>query len=136
MDDVLSDSLLIKKIRNSHLLSSEIFTILLTVLEELKAKNIGLAGFGTSHGDAVVYAITKKPDQLRNAWKASGRFSKEGTGFFPSGTDKSGVLVKSLDTVAKAGVNMQAVQAGAVGGKYGTFIWVDQSDVDRTSRAD
>lgn len=111
---------------------------LLTVLKELKSKNLGLSGlwgYSTSEGKAELYVVTKNPDKIRNAWKASGFLAEEGTGFWVKGTDKTGALLGTLEGLADSGVNIIAIDAVAVGGKFGSFVWVKPEDVERAARA-
>ena len=109
----------------------------LGIMKDLKSKNIALKslwGFGKSEGAADLWAIAKDPDKLRDAWKASGVFAEEGTGFFIKGVDKTGVLLKSLEALAQANVSMKALIAIAVSGKYGSIIWVDAMDVEKAAQ--
>jgi len=109
----------------------------LGIMKDLKSKNIALKslwGYGKSEGAADLYAIAKDPDKLRDAWKASGVFAEEGTGFFIKGVDKTGVLLKSLEALAQANVSMKALIAIAVSGKYGSIIWVDAMDVEKAAQ--
>lgn len=109
---------------------------LLKIMQDLRAKNVNLAGvwgFATSPGSAQVYAVAKKPEKLRNTWKASGLFAEEQTAFFVKGADRTGALLKTLEALANAGVNIVAIDAIAVGGQFGSFIWVNAADVDRAA---
>ena len=111
---------------------------LLALAKDLKSENLGLIGlwgYGTSTGRGDVFAIPKSPEKLRNAWKQAGILVEEGTAFFLKGTDKTGALVKSLEAIAQAGVNITAMNALAVGGKYGSVVWVPQADVQKTAQA-
>jgi hypothetical protein len=111
---------------------------LLSVAKDLKSKNLGLVGFfgvDTAQGRAELYVIPRNAVKVRNAWKTSGINFEEGTGFFLKGADKTGVLVKSLEAIAQAGVNIVASGAIAVKGQYGSFLWVAQSDVEKTAQA-
>ena len=111
---------------------------LLKIMQGLKAKNIGLAGlwgFGTHDGKAQLFVVAKNPSKLRKVWKASKVLAEEGTGFFIKGTDRTGALLKELESVAKARINIHAVDAIAVGGRFGSFIWVSASDVKRAAKA-
>lgn len=111
---------------------------LLTVLREFKSKNIALAGlwgYATAEGKADLYVVAKKPDQVRNAWKASGMLADEGMGFFLSGTDKTGVLLGALQALEAASVNIIAMDAVVVSGKYGSFVWVAPADVEKAAKA-
>ena len=111
---------------------------LLKVMQDLKAKNIALAGlwgFGTPQGKAHLYAIPKSPDKLRDAWKASGLLAEEGTGFWIKGADRTGALSKSLEALASAGINIGAIHAIAAGGQFGSFLWVNAADVTKAAGA-
>jgi hypothetical protein len=111
---------------------------LLGIAQDLKSKKIGLVGLGgqdVQGGRAEMYLIAKNPDKLRNAWKLSGMNFEEGTGFFVKGADRTGVLVATLATLAKAGVNIVMSEAMGVGGHYGLFIRVAPADVERTAQA-
>jgi hypothetical protein len=111
---------------------------LLGIMKDLKSKNIvlkSLWGFGKSEGTADLVAIPKDPDKLRVAWKDAGVYEEEGTGFLIKGVDKTGVLLKSLEALAHANVNIKAILAIAVSGSYGSIIWVDALDVEKTAQA-
>lgn len=110
---------------------------LLAVMQDLKTKNIGLSGiwgFGTGEGRAQLFMVAKDPDKLRNAWKTSGLLAEEGTGFFIKGTDRTGVMLKPLQALAGAGINIHAIDAIAVGGQFGSFLWVDAPNVEKAAR--
>ena len=111
---------------------------LLAVARDLKAKNvglIGLRGLDIQAGRAEVTLIARNPDKLRNACKSSGMGFEEATGFFVKGADKTGALVKTLEQLAKAGVNILVSDAMAVSGNYGFFIQVAPADVEKTAAA-
>ena len=111
---------------------------LLGIAQDLKSKKIGLVGLGgqdVQPGKAEVHLIAKDPDKLRRAWKSSGMSFEEGTGFFVKGADKTGVLVATLESLAKAGVNIVMSEAMGVGGNYGLFIRVAPADVEKTAQA-
>jgi hypothetical protein len=111
---------------------------LLRIMQDLKAKNIGLAGlwgFGTREGKAKLYIVPQDADELRNVWKAVGLLSGEGMGFFITGEDRAGALNESLEALSNAGVNIDAIDAVAVGPQFGSFIWVDASVVEKAASA-
>lgn len=110
---------------------------LLTVAKNLKAANLGLLGLwgmATQPGKADLYVVAKNPQKLRDAWKKSGLLAEEGVGFLLKGTDKTGALLKTLEAVAKAGINIVAMDGIAVAGKYGAFIWVMPADVEAVAK--
>lgn len=110
--------------------------VLLGIMQELKSKGIGLTclwGFGKPEGNAELFVVAKNPDKIKNVWKASGVLAEEGTGFLLKGADRTGVLVKSLEALANAGINIKAMNAVAVGGNYGSLIWVDTADIEKAA---
>ncbi len=110
---------------------------LLGLLRNLKDNNLGLVGLKGvsqgSHGDVLV--IPKDPDKFRIAWNAAGLLLEEGSLFCLSGTDSTGALVSGFDALSKADVNVVAVEAGAVGGRYEAFVWVSPSDLEKAAKA-
>lgn len=111
---------------------------LLAVAKEMKSKKIGLRamwGYGTMPGKGELYCIPKDPDKFRKAFKGSEVPVEEGSGFFVKGSDKTGALVKTLEAIAKGGVNIVAVHAIASGGKYGSFLRVAPADIEKTAKA-
>ena len=110
----------------------------LAVAQQLKAKNVGLValwGHSTQTGEARMYCVPKDADKFRNFAKAAGIAVEEGSGFLLRGADKTGALVKSLDTIAKAGANIVALHAIAAGGNYGAFVRVDPADIEKVGKA-
>jgi hypothetical protein len=110
---------------------------LLALAKDLKAKKLDLIGLkGVGQGtQGEILVIAKSPEKLREVWKASGVLVEEGVAIFLSGADQTGALVTSLDALAKAGVNIAATEAVAVGGKFGAILWVDPADLDKTAQA-
>jgi hypothetical protein len=111
---------------------------LLKVMSELKGKNMGLSGlwgFATRSDKAELYVVPRKPDALREIWTASGLLVDEGTCFWLTGADRTGALVKSLEALASAGINVDSIDASAVGGRFGSFIWVGPADIEKAAAA-
>ena len=109
----------------------------LAVAKDLKAKNLGLLalyGYGTQPGQSELYCIPKNPDKFRSAFKSANPTFEEGTGLLLKGEDKTGALVKALESIASAGVNMGAMYAIAAGGKYGSFIRIASADVEKAAK--
>jgi len=108
---------------------------LLKIMEELKEKNISLKalwGYGKANGEAEVFAIPKDATKLKNIWASM--LVEEGEVFFIKGTDKTGALLKPLKALADENINIRAIHALVVGDKYGSVIWVNSSDVDKTAK--
>jgi hypothetical protein len=112
--------------------------MLLTIAKEMKSRNLGLLAlwaYSTQPGQGEFSCIPKNPDKFRSAYKPTGVQMEEGSGLFLKGTDKTGALVKTLETIAKAGINIMAIHAIAAGGNYGSFIRVAPTDVERAAKA-
>ncbi len=110
----------------------------LAVAEDLKSKNLGLFAlwvFGVQPGQGELHCIPKNPDKFRKICKATGMQVEEGSGLFLKGTDKTGALVNTLQSIAKEGVNITAVHAIAAGDSFGSFIRVAPGDVEKAAKA-
>jgi hypothetical protein len=110
---------------------------LLAVAKELKAKKLGLIalwGYAAQPGQGELFCIPKNPDKFRVAFKSSARV-EEGSGFFVRGDDETGALLKTLEALADDGVNITAIHAIAAGGKFGSFIHVATSDLEKAAES-
>src|SRR4030042_5755218 len=90
---------------------------LLAIARDRKGKNAGLVGlkaFESQPGQSAAYLFPRNPDKLRDVLKSLGMTFEEQASFFVKGTDKTGALIKSLEAIAGAGVNIQATDAVAV----------------------
>jgi hypothetical protein len=95
----------------------------------------GLWGFGMGPGRATVVLVPQNPKQFQKASSAAGYRAKEGTAFYLTGTDRVGALCKTLDLVKSAGVNLQAMDAIAFGGKFGAYIWGEENNTEQLAKA-
>ncbi len=110
----------------------------LALAQYLKSKNVNLAAlwaYGTQTGQAEVYCIPKDVDKFRNFMKSTGMTTWEGTGFLLKGVDKTGALIKSLDALAKASINVTAIHAIAAAGNFGAFLRVPDADIEKAATA-
>ncbi|MBI4445792.1 MAG: hypothetical protein HY645_07765 [Acidobacteria bacterium] len=110
---------------------------LLEVMQALKKSRVslsGLWGFATQPGKADLYVVAKDPAKLKRTWKRTGMVLEEGEGFFVKGADRPGALLGVLKSLSEAGINIQALDAVAVGGSFGSFIWLDPGKVREASR--
>jgi len=72
---------------------------------------------------------------LRAARKLGLRVGKRKTVFIARGSDKPGAIAGICGKLARAGINMVAMDAVAAGnGRYGAIFWVKRKDVGRASR--
>ncbi len=58
------------------------------------------------------------------------------TGFLVRGSDQRGAIAKLMSKLARAKINVTAVDAVCAGaGRFGAILWVKQKDVNRAARA-
>ncbi len=96
---------------------------------------MGLWDFGVQEGKAKLYVFSEKSEELKDVWTAAGLHAGEGIGFFVAGEDRTGALVDSLEALADRDININSINAVAVGGQFGSFIWVDASNVEKAASA-
>ena len=73
---------------------------------------------------------------LRAVRKLGLKVGKRKTVFIAQGADKPGVIAAICGKLAKAGINLVAMDAVAAGGgRYGAIFWVKRKDIGRASRA-
>ncbi len=108
------------------------------LLNALAAHGVNLLAFtgfpnaGRAQVDFVPYDASKF---MRAARKLDLKVSKRKTVFLAQGTDKAGAVAWVCSKLARAGINMVAMDAvTAGGGRYGAIFWVKPRDVGRASR--
>ena len=108
------------------------------LLSALAAHGVNLLAFtgfpnaGRAQVDFIPYDVSKFTIAAR---KLGMKVSKRKTVFLAQGTDKAGACAAICGKLAKAGINMVAMDAVAAGrGRFGAIFWVKQRDVARASR--
>jgi len=108
------------------------------LLNGLAAHGVNLRAFtgfpnaGRAQVDFIPYDVAKF---TRAARKLGFKVSKKKTVFLAQGTDKAGAVAGICSKLAKAGINMVAMDAVAAGGaRFGAIFWVKQRDVARAAR--
>ena len=87
--------------------------------------------FGTGRGNAEIIAIPWDPNLFKKIAREAGWTFREGTCFHLSGEDRPGALAETLDRIAQEGINLHAVDAMAIEGKYSAYVWCDEQDVEK-----
>lgn len=100
-------------------------------LREADVNLIGLWGYGAGEGKARFYCVPERADQFRHFAESAVLDFEEGSAFFLAGADHGGALVTCLDSIARAGINLQAIEAVRVGQQFGCFIWAEARDWPR-----
>jgi prephenate dehydratase len=108
------------------------------MLGALAAHGVNLLAFtgfpnaGRAQVDFIPYNVPKFTIAAR---KLGMKVSKKKTVFLAQGTDKAGACAGICSKLAKAGINMVAMDAVAAGqGRFGAIFWVKPRDVARASR--
>lgn len=108
------------------------------LLNALAAHQVNLRAFtgfpnaGRAQVDFIPYDAAKF---ARAARQLGLKVSKRKTVFLAQGTDKAGAVAAICSKLARAGINMVAMDAVAAGGgRYGAIFWVRPRDVGRASR--
>lgn len=108
------------------------------LLSALAAHGVNLlafTGFPNAGGAQVDFIPYNVPKFTIAARKLGMKVSKRKTVFLAQGTDKAGACAAICAKLAKAGINMVAMDAVAAGqGRFGAIFWVKQRDVARASR--
>jgi hypothetical protein len=108
---------------------------LLNAMKKARVNLLAFTGF-PSGGGAQVDFIPQNGAKFRKAAKAAGlRVSERKTVFLVRGTDRVGALTGVLGKLAKAKINLIALDAVTAGqGRYGAMFWVRKADIGRASR--
>lgn len=108
------------------------------LLKELKKQGVnllGFTGFPSGHRSQVDFIPDNTARFLKAAKQIGMRTGKKKTGFLVRGKDRAGALGTVMDRLAKAKINVTAVDGVSAGnGNFGAILWVKPKDVNRTAR--
>jgi ACT domain-containing protein len=100
-----------------------------------KQNLLAFTGFPNKGGAQVDFVPARPAEFARGAKRAGVKLGPRKTAFLVQGEDRVGALVRVLDALAKAKINMVAMDAVTAGsGRYGAIFWVKPKDVGRASR--
>lgn len=108
------------------------------LLNTLKQNNVNLDGmwaYGTPNGRADIYLVPENPEQLKNVLSGIGISSAQGTCFRITGADEVGALTSIMSTIARQDINLGAINATAVNGEIGGYIWCRSEEVEKVAKA-
>lgn len=109
---------------------------ILGALADAGVNLLAFTGF-PSGGKAQIDFIPEKPPVFTAAArKAKIRVSARKTVFLVQGTDRAGAVARLLGKLAKARINVTAIDAVSAGkGRYASILWVKPKDVNKAARA-
>lgn len=94
----------------------------------------GVWGFRKGGGQAEIIAIPADAEPFRKAAQRAGWTAEAGVCFHLTGEDRVGALSESLERVAQEGINLHALGAMGVEGRYSAYVWAQEKDVDRLGK--
>ncbi len=107
-------------------------------LEAFKRQGVNLlafTGFPDGRGSQMDFIPEKTATFIAAARKAKLRIKPKKQGFLIQGSDAPGAVAGVMKKLAKAKINVTAVDAVSAGnGRYGAIFWVKPKDVARTAR--
>lgn len=106
---------------------------ILNTLKEAGVNLLAFSGFPKGRQAQLDFfptdAAAFKQVARRAKWKVVG----PKRGFLLQGDDRVGAVAELLERLATAKINVTAVDAVAVNGRYGAIFWVDPKDVKKTA---
>lgn len=109
--------------------------MLLGAMKKAGVNLLAFTGFPEGGGAQVDFIPENSAKFMRAAKKAGLRVSARKTVFLVRGTDRVGALTGILGKLAKARINLVALDAVTAGSRrYGAIFWVKKKDIGRTSR--
>lgn len=108
---------------------------MLRAIAKGKQNLLAFTGFPNG-GKAQVDFVPARPVEFaRGAKKAGVKLGPKKTAFLIQGEDRVGALLRVLERLAAAKINMVAMDAVTAGsGRFGAIFWVKPKDVARASR--
>ena len=98
---------------------------------------LAFTGFPEGGGLSQIDLVAQDLGAVRRVARKQGwRTSRTKRGFLAQGRDRVGAAGRELRKLARAGINVTAVDAVAAGGgRYGMILWVKPRDYARAARA-
>ena len=105
----------------------------------LKWKNIslrGLWGFAAGAGETQLFCVPNDLEELKEFLRSENYSFQEGRAIYAYGPDETGALVDMLEQLARAGVNIHAIETVAAGNQFASYLWFEkQEDEEKAFRA-
>ena len=96
---------------------------------------LAFTGFPNGSKAQVDFVPARPTEFARGARKAGVKLGKRKTAFLVQGEDRVGALLRVLNKLAEARINMVAMDAVTAGNRrFGAIFWVKPKDVGRASR--
>ena len=130
----------VRKVNYCYLMVSSRAGQAANILGALKKGGVNLlafSGFPGKGGKSQVDLVTDELSKVRRvAAKQGWKLSKTKQGFLAQGDDEPGAVLRVVQRLADAKINMVAADAVSAGrGRYGMILWVKRGDVGRAAKA-
>lgn len=103
-------------------------------LMEEKVYLSGIWGFGMGAGDARVIVVPEDIEMFKAVAERAGWNVETHICFRLIGEDTTGALVDILNKISAEKINLHAVDAIAVEGSFGCYLWSDDNDVETVAQ--
>ena len=100
-------------------------------LDEAGIDLLGLWGYAEGDENPQLSCVPASADGFRAFASEAGIKSEEGRTLYRVGTDERGALKDTLDTIADAGINVDAIECVASGSHFGCFLWAEDEQFER-----
>jgi len=105
----------------------------------LKAHDINLKAlwaWAEEEGEAKVMFVPERPEQVSACGCETCSAAEPRSVLWIEGEDKAGALDENLQKIAAQGINLRAVMAGALQGKYGAILqFADEAALEAAAKA-
>jgi hypothetical protein len=130
----------VRKVNYCYLMAASRAGQAAKILAALKDGGVDLlafSGFPVRGGRAQVDLVADDLARVRRVGARNGwRLSRTRQGFLVQGDDEPGAVLKVVQRLADAKINMVAADAVSAGkGRYGMILWVRHRDVGRAAKA-
>lgn len=94
---------------------------------------VGLWG-DASGGQPHLSVVPADPEAFKAFARESEVAFEEGRTFYRSGDDRPGALIETLQKIADAGINIDAIETVGTGERFGCFIWAEEGKWDQLAK--
>jgi hypothetical protein len=107
----------------------------LGAFREAKVNVTASWGYQMGPGEAQAHFFTGDLDRAKEVLNKLGKFPKAESAFWVEDADQIGNYHSVLQKLAQSGINIEATDAFAIGGRFATVIFVAEKDIPKTAKA-
>ncbi len=107
----------------------------LTAFREAKVNLNASWAYQMGPGEAQAHFFAADLDRAKQVLTKEGKTPKTESAFWVEDADQIGNYQNVLQRLAQAGINVEATDAFAIGGKFATVIFVAEKDVPKAAKA-